>query len=187
MKWFIATVPFFILGCGAVTLTEQAAYVIALTEEDKPNCTFISKVAASGGDYFNSFDGNFRAGFNAAMNAVASAGGDAYTILRSDGTWGRYYEMEAWQCGWDKGHTQVGTEPVSVLQEITGTERKGCAFITTIAEGSNWGITTSRNRRSAEEDALKRVREAGGDSYFIVNVLQTSGSVGFIIEAWRCH
>ena len=175
-----------LLGCGAVRLSEDGSSVIALGEADKPNCKYISRVASSGGDYYNSYDGNFEAGFNAAMNAVAEVGGDAYEIVRSNAT-GQIYELDAWRCGWGSGKSAANYQRASQLQEISASHRGKCNFIKSIAEGSNWGITESRNYGSAKEDALNLVREIGGDSYYIVNVLQNQYGVGFIIEAWRCN
>jgi hypothetical protein len=178
-----------LLGCNPVKLTKDGTNVRAIIELDKPNCHYISNVAA-GAPFIayaaNTYEGEFEAGVNAAFNAVAAAGGDAYAIVRSNEV-GSIYEMEAWRCGWSTHKRTTAYQKASKLREISGSERGQCDFIRSIAEGSNWGVTKSRNFKGAKKDVLKHVQEAGGDSYYIVNEIRNKYGVGLIVEAWRCN
>ncbi|MGD8358876.1 MAG: hypothetical protein PVG42_12555, partial [Lysobacterales bacterium] len=149
-------------------------------------CKYLTNVVSSGGDYFSSYDWNFEAGFNAAMNAVAAAGGNAYSIVRSNET-GQIYEMEVWLCEWRKG--QISARPSQSLkpQEITEEQRHRCEYVRTVVDGSNWGITKSNNYKGARKEVLKLIQDVGADSYFVVHKLENHYGVGLIVEAWRCN
>lgn len=173
-------------GCGTVQITDKGAQVRALTEVNKPVCKYLSNVVSSGGDYFSTYDWNFEAGFNAAMNAVAAAGGNAYSIVRSNET-GEIYEMEVWLCEWRKSQTSAKPAQSSELREISEEQRDQCEYLKTVVDGSNWGITKSNNYKGARKEVLKLVQAAGADSYFVVHKLENRYGVGLIVEAWRCN
>jgi hypothetical protein len=173
-------------GCGTVQITEKGEQVRALTEMDKPVCIYLSNVVSRGGDYFSSYDWNFEAGFNAAMNAVAAAGGNAYSIVRSNET-GEIYEMEVWLCEWRKSQISALRAQLSEPQEITEEQRGQCEYVKTVVDGSNWGITKSNNYKGARKEVLKLIQEAGADSFFVVHKLENRYGVGLIVEAWNCN
>jgi hypothetical protein len=179
-----------LLGCAGVKLSQEGRNIRAMTEIDKPNCEFISNSATWSGWVHGWFDVTpdqvFESGFNAAMNGVASAGGDAYVIVWND-TGGAVYEVEAWRCRWSDSKTVDNFQRAPELQEISASERGRCAYIKTIAEASNWGITKSRNYKGAKKSALNLVKKAGGDSYYVVHEVNNRHIVGLIIEAWRCN
>ena len=192
MKLIIATIiSLSLLGCVAVKLSQESSHIRAITEAEKPNCKYISNVATWDGWFVGllgdwTYDQAFENGFKAAMNEVASKGGDAYAIVRSDVA-GQVYEIEVWRCGWRNGPSADKYQEASQLQEISSNERMQCDFIKSIAEGSNWGVTKSRNFKGAKKDVLNHVQEAGGDSYYIVRELKNKYGVGLIVEAWRCN
>jgi hypothetical protein len=177
-----------LLGCNPVKVTQDATKIRAITELDRPNCHYISNVAAGApgyAQYYNTPGGGFEAGVSAAFNAVAAAGGDAYAIV-SNNPEATAYEMEAWRCGWNIGKKTITYDRASQLREISDSERKQCVFIKTVLEGSNWGVTQKRNLKGAKKDALKHVQDAGGDSYYIVKKISNRIIVALIVEAWRC-
>ena len=171
---------------ATVLITEKGEQVRALTEMDKPVCKYLSNVVSRGGDYFSSYDWNFEAGFNAAMNVVAEAGGNAYSIVRSNET-GEIYEMEVWLCEWRKSPINAMQAQLSEPQEISMEQRGQCEYVKTVVDGSNWGITKSNNYEGARKEMLKLIREAGADSYFVVHKLENRYGVGLIVEAWNCN
>jgi len=177
-----------LMGCVA-QLTHEASQIRAMTDLDKPSCYRISSVASEPwNDLFSyrSPDADFEDAFNEALNAVASVGGNAYTVTGGSGV--GYMVLEAWHCDWESVEGAVFPRSASEPNEIDATHRLSCRFITTVAEASNWGITEKRNTRNARRDALKRVQDSGGDSYFVVDSFWGSGSgtAFIIVEAWRC-
>ena len=175
-----------LLNCGYVQITEEGQQTRVVTEENKVNCKYLSNVVSGAGDYYSSYDLNFESGFNAAMNTVASAGGDAYSILRSNET-GTIYEMEVWHCGWKDSQPRELLPQSSDPNEISEEEREKCEYVKTVADGSNWGVTKSNNFQGARNAVLKLVKESGADSYFVVHKLENKYGVGLIVEAWRCR
>jgi hypothetical protein len=176
-----------LFGCTGAKLKQESLQIRAMTEVDRTGCKYISSAETFGSWILSDFatpDELLKDGFNDAMNTVAAVGGDAYVIVK-----GRFwsFKTEAWRCNWRKAKTTVIYQRASQLQEISSSEREQCDFIKTTTEASAWGFTGKRNYRSAKRDALEDVQALGGDSYYIVYVLRDPGSVGFVIEAWRCN
>lgn len=179
---------FCLLSCATPTqLSKEANQVRFMTKLDEPNCEFISQVETWGDWFkqeFGSIDGVVDDGFNVALNAVASVGGDAYRIVGTARHKG--YLMEAWRCGWGNSQRPAFVSSATPPRQIFSAERQECRFIKTVTEGSNWGFTKKRNLENAKNDAIGLVQEAGGDAYYVVK--ETLGSiVVVIVEAWRCN
>jgi len=167
------------LGC-ATQLSIEANQVRAMTEVDKPNCTYISDVEARGHDFDLSLDDAFYRG----LNHVASVGGDSYVIRTY---YPGHYWMQAWDCGWANSYIPKLGEKAVPPTRILAQDRQECTFIKSITESSNWGITRKRNLKNATKDAINRVQQAGGDSYYLVKEIMGPSTVVVVIEAWLCN
>jgi hypothetical protein len=175
-----------LFGCTGAKLKQESLQIRAMTEVDRTGCKYISSAETFGSWILSDFatpDEMLKDGFNDAMNTVASVGGDAYSIVEA-GFW--KFNTEAWRCDWSKGKTTTIFPQASQLHEISSKERKQCEFIHTVTEAGSWGFTGKRNYEGARRDALEHVQQLGGDSYYVVYVLRDTGSIGFVIEAWRC-
>jgi hypothetical protein len=175
-----------LLAC-ATQQTFEGSRVRAMAEVDKPHCRYIEDVASEVWVDLFAYripDAEFDDALNEALNAVASVGGNAYTI--NAGSNCVHLMLQAWQCGWQGMPSVSAAKRTSNLQEISATDRQQCEFIRTVAEASNWGFTKGRNSRNARTDALAKVQELGGNSYFLVKDFPYGGTACIILEAYRC-
>jgi len=181
------SVALLLFGCTVTALTPNGSQVRAMTEFDKPQCTYVTEVTASGRcSGWNTCSKEFLEDdiISVAFNKIAAEGGNAYGLVDNYGL--QRFAMEAWLCGWEQHPISSHAESEAPPNKISAEDRTKCRYLKTFAAGSNQ-IGYGRRYWDAQEEALARVQKIGGDSYFLAKVLQSTGAPVLLVEAWRCE
>jgi hypothetical protein len=83
--------------------------------------------------------------------------------------------------------TTERVKEADTLKPVTAEGKSKCTFISLITEDAAGHGSIGRNSTSAMNNALNKIVESGGDSYFYVSSEATMAGSTVILESYKCR